>query len=464
MMRKTFLVWTCILLASGCHSSKYTDIRQEHAQNFPKELKERSQSVLAEFKKPLTLKDCVHLSMENGFALKNAEIQQRIAGLDRNISLANFLPAVSLDVKNIAWDPNPLIKFGGAGVAMHDKDVQEVTWNIKMAIFNPATWFLHGMYRRGYEIAGLANEYTRQAIAFQVTALFYQCLTMEQMEELLEKQLAAAEVQAGELAAWRDEGLLTDWQAEQGRVMVLSKTAEAHRMKRAVSQAFADLLAAMGLSPDTPLTLQTETPLQAPEGTLEDLMTEALLHHPKLAIADRKIDIEKEKVRIAIARFLPSLAGIASHIDTSDSHQIYSDYWMGGLSGTVSVFNGFADVNQYKAARKQQEAAFIQREQASLTLMVQVMRAYDQVQSAREILDVADAVKKVAESRLNETLDRHAQGLVQTGELLNLTAETDKARVQALQAIFQYQISIAALTQVLGRTDINFKDSKHANS
>ena len=104
--------------------------------------------------------------------------------------------------------------------------------------------------------------------------------------------------------------------------------------------------------------------------SLEQLVFKALINHPQLHIADRVIAIEEEKAKLALAAFLPRLTAFAVRTNTSDSFQVYQNYWMTGLAGTISLFNGFANINQYKAAKEQKEEAFIQREQASLTLIV----------------------------------------------------------------------------------------------
>ena len=407
---RILILWMCIALISGCHGYRSEDIRRAHAQSYPQELAQKTRDVLDAYKNGLVLEDCIRLAMEHSLSIKSADLQTRVAQLNRNISFASFLPAVSLDVQKIWWDPNPLINFGSTGVAMHDKEVREITWNIKMAVLNPATWFLHGMYRRGAEISALANEYTRQTLAFQVTALFYQCLALEQMVKVVDAQLAAAQTQFGEMAAWQAEGLIPAWQAKQAEAGVLAKTAEVHRMKRILSESRAELLGIMGFFPNADVGFSMQTPLEPPAGALDELMTEALLNHPSLAIADTKIAVEKEKVRLAIANFLPSLAGIATHTNTSDSHQVYSNYWMGGLVGTVSVFNGFADINRYKAAKAQREDAFVQREQATLTLMIQVIRAFDQVCTAKEMMVVAQSVSLAMTDRLDELKDQQARG------------------------------------------------------
>ena len=456
---RMIVLWMCIVMVSGCLGYQGKEIRLDHAQSYPQELAQKTSELLDAYSYRLSREDCIRLAMAHSLAIKSADLQTRMAVLDRRISFANFLPAVSLDAQKVWWDPNPMINFGGTGVAMHDKEVREITWNIRMAVLNPATWFLHGMYRRGAEISVIANEYTRQTLAFQVTALFYQCLSLEQMVAVVDAQLAAAQTQFKELTAWQSEGLIPGWQAKQAQAGVLAKTAELRRMQRSLNQARAELLGIMGLFPDADVTLQMQTPLQPPSGELDELMTEALLNHPSLAIADEKIAVEKEKIKLAIANFLPSLAGIAVHTNTSDSHQVYSKYWMGGLVGTVSVFNGFADVNRYKAAKAQQEDAFIQREQATLTLMIQTIRAFDQVQTAEEMTKVAQTIELATTDQLNEIKDQAAQGLVQTGDVLRMTAEADNARVQALVAQYQHQVSIATLINVLGRTETHFEET-----
>jgi hypothetical protein len=42
--------------------------------------------------------------------------------------------------------------------------------------------------------------------------------------------------------------------------------------------------------------------------------------------------------------------------------------------------------------------------------------------------------------------------------MLDMVAEADKAEVQYLQARFQYQTSIAMLTNVMGKTQIVFEE------
>ena len=451
------IIMLCLVFISGCSSFNGEEVRREHVDVYTRQLEEKTHEVLAE-DRPLDLNDCIRIALENNLSVKSAQIQQRIALLEKKVSFSNFLPAVSLDYQKTWWDPQPQINFGGSGIAMHDKDVREVTWNIQLSIFNPTTWFLYSMHTRGYEIAELVTDYTAQAIALQVTTVYFDCLSLERMLSALESQLTAARAMEKELAALQQEGMISTWQSEQGRVLVMARQTELNRMRRSLGQAKAELLANMGLNPTGDVKLELQMSLEAPEDSLEILITEALLNHPSLAIADRQVAIEKEKIRAAVTNFLPRLSGFASRVDTSDSHQVYTNYWLGGLSGAITVFDGLANVNQYKAAKESHKDALLRRQQATLTLMLQVIRALDQVRLAQEQVELAGQINQVASKHLAEVRQQYEQGLIQASDMLDMVAEADRAEIQYLQSRFQYQTSIAVLTNVLGKTRIVFEE------
>ncbi len=451
------IILLCLIFISGCNSFNGKEVRREHADDYTRKLEDKTREVLVE-NQPMDLNDCIWIALENNLSVKSAEIQQHIAHLEKKVSFANFLPAVSLNYQKTWWDPQPQIKFGASGFPMHDKDVRDITWNIQLSIFNPATWFLYSMHTRGYEIAELVTDYTSQAIALQVTVQYFYCLSLERMLTVLESQLAAARAMEKELAAFYQEGMVSTWQAKQGRVLVLARQMELHRMQKSLGQAKSELLASMGLDPTSDIKLELQMPLEAPEDSLDVLITEALLNHPSLAIADRQVAIEREKIKAAVTAFLPRLVGFASRIDTSDSHQIYTNYWMGGLSAAVTVFDGFANVNQYKAAKELHKDALLRRQQATLTLMLQVIRALDQVRLAQEQVELAEQINQVASRHLAEVRQQYEQGLVQASDMLDMVAEADRAEIQFLQSRFQYQTSIAVLTNVMGKTQIVFEE------
>ena len=453
----TFLSLVAVM-ATGCKSFDGDKVRREHAESYRRTLAETTEQALAE-KGPLGLEDCIRIALEHSLETRSAEIEQRIAKLERKIAFANFLPAVTVDYTHYEFDPDISLELSDTILTI-DR-VRAFTWQANMSIFNPATWFLYSMHKRGEEIAELVTDYTKQMTALQVTVLYFHCLSLEEMDQALESQLAAAAETEKELQSLGQEGLINPWQVDQAKVLVRARRIERDRTQRELKETKAELLTAMGLSPLAEITLSSQRPLKAPSGSLEDLIVEAMLSNPQLRIADRSVEIDREQVKTALANFLPQLFGFVTFPQSLEDFAETSDQWMYGLSGTMTLFNGFANVNEYKAAKERRKQGFLAREQASLAVMLEVMRARLMLETVEEQASLALDVYEVSAQRLAEAEAKWGEGLVSSAELLDLRAGRDKARAQAINARFQYQVSTATLLNVMGKTKIDYEEPQH---
>jgi len=275
----------------------------------------------------------------------------------------------------------------------------------------------------------------------------------------MSSELEAVETFEKDVRAFYDEGVVAQWQALEAQVALKARQNSLRAIRDEQIKARAVLMATMGLSPMSTVTLLEDTPLERPDGSLSDYVLEALLNHPRLAIADRQIAIEKEKAKIAIADFLPSLVGYATRTSTSDSHLMYRNYWMGGLSGTLSVFNGFANVNAYKAAKQNATKAFIRREQDALTLMLEVVKADLDLTDSEDNMSLAEIAYEAASARYEEVRAHWKEGLADSAEMLDALARKDQAQANVMNARYRLQVSIATLFNVMGRADTSIRSS-----
>ena len=460
MRRIASSILLTVLLISGCRSFNGDEVRKQHAVEFRQGIDEKTQELLPEGKN-LNLDDCIRIALQNNLNIRSSEIQQRIAKLQRKVAFANFIPSLEMNYQYVRWDPQPKIKFGGNAVAMHDERIREITFEAQVSILNPATWFLYSMHARGEEIADLVTDYTKQVTVLQVTALYFHCLSLQQLESALESRLDAAEVLEEEMKAFFEEGLISEWQIEQVSVMVMSQRLELDKTRRAIEQEKAELSTAMGLSPLAELSLIDQAPLKAPTESLEHLILEALISNPRLHISDREIAIEQEKVKLAISDFLPVLVGFAGRTNTSDSFQKYTTYWTTGLNGTLSLFDGFANVNEYKAAKERKKDAYLRREQATLALMIEVVRAHLNLQTAGQEMELALMNLEASIKHWDEIKQKWDEGMINSSEMLQVTADRDQALMQVVNTRYQYQVSIATLLNVVGRTDTHIEEEKN---
>ncbi|MGA1825596.1 MAG: TolC family protein [bacterium] len=442
------LVLACIGILGGCASSRH-EIRSLHAKEYHQALVEYTHKQLPE-NHELRLKDCLKLAWQNNLKGKTAEIEARLKKLEKNIAFSYFFPTLEISANYTSWDHQPKRVTGASAIAMNDKEIRDVVIKAQMPIFVPSAWYLYSMRARGEAIGDLIYEYTRQMITLNVTAVYYQCLILEEASHALESQVLAAKALQEELNSLKEEGLAMGWEAKKAQNLVLARQLDCNSTKRAYHQAKADLLMSMGLSPMAEVNLVGEAPLQCPDKELKDMVLQALLDNPQLHIADRGIEIQKDAVKAALANFLPNIIGFASFNTTSDSYVFDTHYWMSGLSGLFSVFNGFASVNEYRTARARKEKALVERDELCLSIMLQVIKAHCTVQNAEEELELATSSCEVASERLSQIEAKSLEGLLKLSEMLNAVADRDCAQMNVIKARFQQQVSIASLLHVMG--------------
>ena len=442
---------------AGCSNFDGYSIRKNHIKDYQQQLAKKTNEILLK-KESFGLNDCIEVALANSLNVRSSEIQKRISKLERKVSFSNFLPTVNLDYQYTRWDKQPKIKFGSSAVAMHDQRIRNITWQIQMSIFDPSTWFLYSMHQRGEEIAEIVTKYTKQMTVLEVTTNYYHCLSLKQTDLALQSQLNAAIALEKEIRAFYEEGMATQWQVEQTKVLVLGKEIALDSIRYAIKQVEADLLISMGLSPLADISLDIEHPLEISDKPLEDLIADALISAPQLYIADRSIAIEKEKVKIALVGFFPRLMGFANRTHSSDSFLLYDNFWTYGLAGTMSVFNGFATIDEYKAAKEREKEAFIKREQQTLVLMLEVSKAYLNLEDAKRQSLLAQKVFDASSMHLTEIQEKWHEGLVDSSQMLDVMAEKDATQTQLTSSNFQLQVCTAMLYNVMGITDVGSED------
>ena len=455
-----FTAAAAVVILAGCSNFDGPKIRKQQAEDYQELLEKRTEEVLSG-KESLNLQDCITAALENNLDIRVAEVRQRVAQLNRDVSFSQFLPRVNFNYNYTRWDPQPELVVGAASQPMHDERIRDITLNIQMSVFNPSTWFMYSMYKRGEEIAEIAADYTRQMIVLQVTTYYYYCLGLQEIEKVLDSRIRAADKLTEQLQDYQAEGLVFAWQSDQARVNLESQKLQRKRIRQLLDQTEGQLLMAMGLSPLGSIQLQPSPPTMPPQGELDDFIAEALLNHPRLRLADREIAIEKEKVKTALTGFMPSLTGFANRVNTTDAFQKYSNYWMMGFSGVLTVFNGFANINQYEAAKENVKKAALVREQTTLALMLEVYRAYQNLQLAQDSIALVQYNEKAANAHYDQVYEQWQEGLVDASGLLAVVAEKDLAQMANINSQFQVQVALATLVNAMGQTEIDYEEAQH---
>ena len=437
---------TCLLmagvLASGCRSFEPARARREQTESFTSNLAARAAAELAQ---PLSLDDCVRIAMSNNYAARKADLDRELYRIGKNVAFTAFLPNVAASAGYNSYDK--------AMPQQHEQRFGTADLTASMPIFMPSTWFLYAAARHGYAAAGVAAHYVRQGIVLQTSVNYYNVLVQQDTIAALESQLDAARETAERVSGLADEGLVSKWEGDQALFAAELRETELNKARRQLAVLRGELLQGLGLSPAAPLELSGETSEKAmPEGSVEDLVLQALGSHPELALADRQVVIQDHQVRQAFCNFLPTISLFSTGTWTGNDLAAHAENWVSGFSGAWTLFDGLANVARYKAAQVERRQTRLERENTFLSVMVGVVAAEASARDAAEGARVRRRAYDVAAAKWADYDAKAREGLIPLSDALDARGAMDLAQVALVQSRYQEKIAIANLELAMGLT------------
>jgi outer membrane protein TolC len=441
-----------IVTAAGLCGCKSTggDDRAEHAARFEESLRAKTLETLPPGE-AVTLTRCIEIALENNLDVKTRDIETQLARLDAQAAFASFLPTVHLRISQDNADEQQAVWTGAGYFPMSDQNIMTTTVMVQQEVFVPRSWFMYSMMREGEDLRELVAQRARQLVTLQVAIGYHQCLSLARRREYIERSVAAAERLAVETFALVREGMATQSALQDVELYLASRQNDLAANGRAQVEAKAVLLNTMGLYPLAEITLAGPSERPRDERALADEVTAALLNRLELAVADRAVEMSDNEVRMAVADFIPSLVLTGAHINSDDGYLQYSSLWRYGISGILTVFDGFQNVSAYRKARASREKAFARREAESLTVMLEVVKARQLADAAEDGYALAEKALAAAQRRCRESEALRREGMLAESNRLAAIVERDSARAHAEMADYGRQIARVTLAAAIGR-------------
>ena len=431
-----------VLLASGCARFEPARARRDQTDAFTSNLAARAQ---AELSKPLSLDDCIRIAMSNHYAVRKADLDRELYRIGKNVAFTAFLPNVAASAGYNSYDKEV--------PQQHEKNFGTASLDVGMPLFMPSTWFLYAAARHGYAAAGVAAHYVRQTIVLQTTVLYFNVLVQLDTIAALESQLEAARQTAKRVSGLADEGLVAKWEGDQARFAAELRETELNRARRQLAVLRGQLLQGLGLPPHAPLLLSGDAgDASMPEGSLEELVLQALEIHPELALADRQVVIQDHQVRQAFCNFLPTISLFSTGTWTGNDLAAHAENWVSGFQGAWTLFDGLANVARYRAAKVERQQTRLERENTFLSVMVGVVAAEAAVRDAAETARIRRRAYDVAAAKWADYDAKAREGLLPLSDALDARAAMDLAQVAMVRSRYQERIAIATLELAMGLT------------
>jgi outer membrane protein TolC len=150
---------------------------------------------------------------------------------------------------------------------------------------------------------------------------------------------------------------------------------------------------------------------------------------------------------------LPTLSLVSNYAHSESSVSQSFQSWSVGLQLSVPLFTGFANTYQIRSAEEQVAVQEATRDQLDQTIALDVWRAYFDLNTTRETLSSTNDLLASATQAERVALGRYKAGAGSILELLNAVADLANARLQHIQARYNWHIGKTRLAQAIGALD-----------
>jgi outer membrane protein len=199
--------------------------------------------------------------------------------------------------------------------------------------------------------------------------------------------------------------------------------------------------------------------MQMPDARFEQdvgkLIEEARKQRPELAAAAAQVNAAKAAVDAARASGMPTIS-LATSVNRVNS--TLSDTTNGsvlGVSINFPLFTGYNTTYRIQAAQEQMEARLAQQARLNQQVALDVWKAYQAVVTETQaVKSSADLLASASESE-RIALGRYKAGVGNFLEVLTAQTALASARLQNIQAVFNWFLAKVSLAQAMGKLDFS---------
>jgi outer membrane protein TolC len=417
---------------------------------------------------PLTLPQAVGIALEKNPERKSALADTRAASADVEEARSFLLPHATFS--ETATRGNDPVYVFGSKLRQQRFTTEDFALNVlntptpfgNFATRFGGTWNLFdsfGSWRavnraeRVKDAAGHQLERTDQEIIFRVVDAYYGVLLAKKQLEVAEESLKTAQAILDQSKDRFDSGVVVESDLLSAQVRLASRKQELIRAQNNLALARVQLGTSMGISTNTefdPAEALAERKL--PEMALEDVEKKAVDMRPDLKRIRSEEEAQQQSVSIAKSSFGPRVNAFAGW--EADNPTFVAggggNNWLAGIEVQYDLFEGGAKRARLSHERAMQEKVTAVKEMATDATRLEVRRAYYDLDSARQQVEVARATIAESQESLRINQNRYDSGLSTITDLLAADEASRRSQTDYWEAVYRYHTGYANLELVSG--------------
>lgn len=400
---------------------------------------------------PLSLADVVERALCNNPQTREAWANARFQAAQVGVGESAYLPSINLGgAESRNWSD-------GGGNAGRSYNQLSAVLSLSYVLYDFGA--RDAALESAKQILAAANatqDATIQSVFLAAVQAYYQLFATRAAVESAGQAEKSAQESFNAAAARYNVGSGTPADKLQAQTALSQAVLNRIRAEGDFSNAQGQLANSMGLDANQPLAV-TPPALGVPDAQFErnigQLIEAARRQRPDLAAAEAQVNAAKAGVEAARAAGMPTVS-LAANVNRT--HSSIADPFSSsalGVSVNFPLFTGYNTTYRIRAAEAQIDTRLAQRERLSQQVALEVWKAYQGIVTETQAVKSAnDLVASAAQSE-RVALGRYKAGVGSLLDVLTAQSALASARMQNIQAIYNWHIAKATLARSMGRLD-----------
>jgi len=410
----------------------------------------------------LSLEDSVKLTLINNKMLRKA-MGEREAARGAGVEARSvYLPSLSLSGEYQRLDEVSSFEIdtpeGTQKLQLGDVDNYSVGLTVSQPIY------AGGAISAQVRVAKLASLFADQTIraatqdvVYAAQTAYYDVLLSQHLVEIGLDAVRSSKAHLENVEKRRAGGVASDFDVLRAQVELSNFEADLIRSKNAINISRANLIKVIGISQDSDFSLSEEFVFAPMEVPVEQAVETAFRNRPDLYSQEVQIRQQREQLRIARSRYLPSVGAYFTNTWAKPDPKSFAsptiewgDTWVAGVQAAWPIFDGFqreGRIIQQKARLRQAELGLVDIEETALYELTQALLS---MENAKEFVQSQRLNLKRATEGLRLAEVGYEQGINTQVEMIDAQAALTTARVNYYEAIYRHVVAKLAVQRAMG--------------
>ena len=291
-----------------------------------------------------------------------------------------------------------------------------------------------------------------QATKLSAVEGYFGLLAYQELKDVYDESVTNLQGHVDNVTAQYNVGTVAKLDVLSSDVSLANAKTNAVTSANNVANAEANLNNILGLPLQTKLVVADHRlPFDAYNISLDEAIDYAMKYRPEVIQADLAVREARENIGIAEAGHKPTVSvGASNDWSNSDFPGSGNGAWTisGGI--TYSLFDGGATNAKVKIAKEKYLAVLETEQKTRESVQLQVKEAYLAIRSAAQRVEATKTSVNQAEESFKIARVRYQAGVGINLDVLDAQLNLNQAKTNNIQALYDYNVGIATLEQVMG--------------